>query len=84
MGKTYRRNGTRQDEELFIRAKRREDPDLRKLARALLAIAQAEVEAEREHETGQTKLIVEASNVKRSKPTTSQSTQVEDPSGGDT
>jgi hypothetical protein len=60
MGKTYRRNGHRDHEELFIRSKRRAEPDLRKLARALLAIAQAEVAAEEDHRGGITTANVRA------------------------
>jgi hypothetical protein len=61
MGKTYRRNGSDRDEDLFIRSKRRAEPDLRKLARALLAIAQAEVEAEADHESGRANVAAAAS-----------------------
>ena len=63
MSKTYRRgptSGTGRSagttgEDYIVRAKRREQPDLRKLARALLAIAQAQAEAEAEaaHVNGQ-------------------------------
>lgn len=54
MGKTYRRRNERDDQELFLKSKRRAEPDLRKLARALLAIAQQEVSAEAAHQSGET------------------------------
>ena len=56
MGKTYRRRDERDEQELFIRSKRRAEPDLRKLARALLAIAQEEVAAEAAHVAGETSI----------------------------
>ena len=54
MGKTYRKNDRARDEDVYVRSKRRSEPDLRRLARATLAIAeaQAEVEAEAAHLTG--------------------------------
>jgi hypothetical protein len=54
MSRTYKR--TAKDDykrEIYVRSKRRADPDLRKLARALIEIAQAEAGAEQAHRTAQ-------------------------------
>ena len=48
MGKTYRKNDQTQDEDYYVRSKRRAEPDLRRLARALISIAEAQAEAEAE------------------------------------
>jgi hypothetical protein len=67
MGKTYRKSSKDdREQEIFIRSKRRAEPDLRALARALIQIAQAEVEAENAHQSGET-LLVEQETA-RSKP----------------
>jgi hypothetical protein len=47
MSRTYRRNdGKRRERRISVRAVRRDQPDLRKLSRALIAMAMAEAEAE--------------------------------------
>jgi hypothetical protein len=54
MSRTYKRTAKDDYErEIYVRSKRRADPDLRKLARALIEIAQAEAEAEQAHRTAQ-------------------------------
>jgi hypothetical protein len=67
MGKTYRKSSKDdKEQEIFIRSKRRAEPDLRALARALIQIAQAEVEAENAHRNGETLLVEQ--EAARSKP----------------
>jgi hypothetical protein len=69
MGKTYRKSSKDdREQEIFIRSKRRAEPDLRALARALIQIAQAEVEAENAHQSGETLLVEQ--EAARSKPST--------------
>lgn len=46
-----RREGHRTERRISVRSVRREVPDLRKLARALIALAQAEAEAQAQHES---------------------------------
>jgi hypothetical protein len=56
MPKTNRKNGRpKAERHISVRSVRREEPDLRKLARALigLAMAQAEADAQRESEPGE-------------------------------
>ena len=49
------RGGQRRERRISIRSVRREEPDTRKLARALIAIVQAQAEAEAQTEHAQKK-----------------------------
>lgn len=48
-----RRKSNRQPRRIRVRGVRRERPDIRKLSRALLEIAQAEVDARLSHDRGE-------------------------------
>ncbi len=66
MGKTYRKSSKDdREQEIFIRSKRRAEPDLRAIARALIQIAQAEVEAENAHRGGETLEITKQAETRK-------------------